>query len=53
MSRPVKASEFANDREYEQAKRQHRRASQNKRQSPNGRRGYEFQPVAPAVGVEE
>ncbi|ATW58306.1 hypothetical protein CNR37_00099 [Pseudomonas phage ventosus] len=51
--RQLKVSDFANAREYEQAKREQRRASQTKRQSPNGRGKFEFQPVAPAVGTEE
>lgn len=51
--RQLKASDFATAREYEQAKRDQRRASVTKRQSPNGRRGFEFQPVAPAIGSEE
>lgn len=51
--RQLKASDFATAREYEQAKREQRRASQTKRQSPNGRRGFEFQPVAPAMGCDE
>lgn len=51
--RQLKASDFANARDYEQAKRDQRRASQTKRQSPVGRRGFEFQPVAPAIGTEE
>lgn len=51
--RQLKAADFATAREYEQAKRDQRRASVNKRQSPNGRRGFEFQPVAPAMGSDE
>lgn len=51
--RQLKASDFATAHEYEQHKRQQRKASATRRQSPEGRRGFEFQPVAPAVGVEE
>jgi hypothetical protein len=51
--RQLKASDFATAFEYEQAKRQQRKASQTKRQSTNGRRGFEFQPVAPAMGCDD
>lgn len=51
--RQLKASDFATDFEYQQAKRQQRQQDRNKRQSTNGRRSFEFQPVAPAVGAEE
>lgn len=40
MARPVKASDFATAYEYEQAKKQQRKAAQGKRQSPEGRKGY-------------
>ena len=40
MARPVQATEFANDYEYQQAKRQARKASQTKRQSTNGRKAF-------------
>ena len=40
MSRPVKANEFATAYEYEQAKKEARKAAQGKRSSPNGRRSY-------------
>lgn len=51
--RQVKASDFATAHEFEAAKRQQRKADQNKRKSPQGRRGFQFQPVAPAIGCEE
>lgn len=51
--RQLKASDFETAHEYEQAKRQQRTMARTKRQSPNGRRGFEFQPVAPAMGSDE
>lgn len=53
MARQIKPQDFATAHEYEQAKRQQRNADQTKRQSPQGRRGFQFQPVAPAIGCEE
>lgn len=40
MARPVKANEFNTAYEYEQAKKEARKAAQGKRSSPNGRRSY-------------
>lgn len=40
MARPVKANEFNTAYEYEQAKKEARKAAQGKRSSPNGRRTY-------------
>jgi hypothetical protein len=40
MARQVKASDFATAYEYEQAKKENRKAAQVKRSSPNGRRSY-------------
>ena len=53
MARQIKAQDFATAHEYEQAKRQHRKADKTKRQSPQGRGGFKLQPVAPAIGCEE
>ncbi|QYW06549.1 hypothetical protein uav_018 [Pseudomonas phage UAVern] len=53
MSRKATVNDFANEREYEAHKRQLRKDSRNRRQSSTGRRGFEFQPVAPAMGTEE
>ena len=53
MARQIKAQDFSTPYEFEQAKRQHRKADKAKRQSPQGRRGFQFQPVAPAMGCEE
>lgn len=53
MARQVKAQDFATAHEYEQAKREQRKAARTKRQSPQGRGGFQFQPVAPAIGCEE
>lgn len=53
MSRKATVSDFATAREYEQHKKSIRKASRTRRQSPEGRRGFEFQPVAPAIGCEE
>lgn len=53
MSRKATVNDFATAREYEQHKKDSRKASRNRRQSSTGRRSFEFQPVAPAMGVEE
>ena len=44
MSRQVKAVEFANAFEYEQAKKAQRKADRTKRVSVTGRRAHQFQP---------
>jgi len=51
--RQLKASDFATAHEYEQAKRQLRKGDKVKRASTSGRRSFEFQPVAPAMGADE
>lgn len=40
MARPVKANEFNTAYEYEQAKKEARKAAQGKRNSPHGRRSF-------------